>query len=153
MSETTSVAAPRPVKDFSQARPPIRFTIDGDTFEAASDIPAEVLVQFANRFNDLNLKTLDPEAQYRTLMSVMELVLFPASFASLTGRTKDLERPVTLPQLSDVIAWLLGEYGMRPTQPSSNSSAGPGNPVPGTSLTASTPGEVSTSVPLHLTVS
>ena len=153
MSETTPAAAPRPVKDFSQARSPIRFTIDSDTFEAASDIPAEVLVQFANRFNDLNLKTLDPEAQYRTLMSVMELVLFPASFTVLTGRTKDLERPVTLPQLSDVIAWLLGEYGMRPTQPSSNSSAGSASPVPGTNSMASTPDAVSTSALLPLTVS
>ena len=152
MSETTAAAIP-PVKDFSKPRARIRFTIDSDTFEAAPAVPAETLVQFANRFNDVNLKTMAPEDQYQTVMSVLELVLFPESFAVLSGRTKNRAQPVELPQLSDIIAWLLGEYGMRPTQPSSNSSAGPGSPVPGTNSTASTPDAVSISDLSPLTAS
>lgn len=153
MSETTP-DTPRPVRDFSRPRPRILFTIDGDTFEAAPAIPAETLVRFTNQFADLAPAGSGSSGdQFGAITSVLRFVLLPESLERLSSRLSDLANPVDMDQLGDIVMWLLEQYGLRPTQPSSNSSAGPGSPVSGTSLTGSTPDAVSTSAPLPLTVS
>jgi hypothetical protein len=86
-------------------------------------------------------------------MGVFELVLIPASFDQLRARGKDRTNPVEIDQLSDIVLWLLEEYGLRPTQLSSNSSPGPENPASGTNSTDSTPAAASTSSPSLSTVS
>jgi hypothetical protein len=50
-------------------------------------------------------------------------------------RLGDLENPIELEQASEVMIWLLEKYGLRPTQPSSNSADGSGNPASGTNST------------------
>jgi hypothetical protein len=141
------------MKDFSRTRKQILFQIDGDTFEAASAVPAEILVEFANRFNDVSTKNSSPSELFEALMGVFELVLLETSFDKLRTRGRDRANPVEIDQLSDIVLWLLEEYGLRPTQLSSNSSPGPENPASGTSSTDSTPAAVSTSSPSLSTVS
>lgn len=132
------------IKDFSRPRPKVAFTIDGDTFDAAPAIPAETLAEFATRYE--NAGDADTaRSQYQTLVSVLELVLLPHSYALLQERLRDRERPVDLDQLNDIIVWLMERYGLRPTQPSPTSSDGPASPVSGTSSTAPTPAAESTS--------
>lgn len=141
------------MKDFSRPRERIEFKIDGDTFEATPAVPAEILVEFANRFTDVNTKPSTPGEQFATVTAVLQLVLLPESFKRLTARARDLDNPVEIDQLSDVILWLLEEYGMRPTQPSSSSSTGQASPASGTNSTATTPDAASTFSPSPSTVS
>jgi hypothetical protein len=140
-------------KDFTRKREQIRFTIDGDRFEAAPAVPAEVLVEFANRFSGTSAGVGDSADTFGTVMSVLELVLVPESYERLRARAGDRANPVEIDQLSDVILWLLEQYGLRPTQPPSSSATGPASLASGTSSMASTPGVVSTSSPSLLTAS
>jgi len=133
------------MKDFSRPRERIQFTIDGDLFEAASAVPAEILVQFANQFNDVSTKSSSPDELFDALMAVFELVLLEDSYTRLRTRGRDRANPVEIDQLSDIVLWLLEQYGLRPTKLSSSSSPGPVSPASGMSSTDSTPGVASTS--------
>ena len=63
------------------------------------------------------------------------MVLLPESNALFQKRLEDLENPIGLEQAGSVIEWLLEHYGMRPTEPSSDSSTGPVSPASGTNST------------------
>lgn len=121
------------IRDFTRKRKRLQFRIDDDVFEAAPALPGKTLAAFATRFADIE-KT--PVAQQLDVFAdALSLVLLPESNARFQKRLDDLTSPIELEQASDVIAWLMGEYGHRPTEPSSDSSAGPSSPASGTSST------------------
>jgi hypothetical protein len=122
-----------PVKDFTRERKRLLFRIDDDLFEAAQALPGKALARFAGRFADLEKAT--PEAQLDAIADALSMVLLPESNSRFQKRLDDLEHPIELEQGSDVIAWLMEEYGNRPTGPSSDSSTGPASPALGTSST------------------
>jgi hypothetical protein len=130
-----------PVKDFTRARKRLNFRIDDDLFEAATALPGKTLARFAARFNDIENVTVDK--QLDAFADALSMVLLPESDARFQQRLDDLEHPIELDQASDVIQWLLEQYGLRPTEPSSDSSTGPSSPEPGTSLTDAQPQQVS----------
>jgi hypothetical protein len=122
-----------PVKDFTRKRKRLVFRIDDDLFEAAQAIPGKTLARFAGRFADL--EKAPPEAQLDAIADALGMVLLPESNARFQERLDDLENPIELEQGSDVIAWLMEEYGNRPTEPSSDSSTGLSSPESGTNST------------------
>ncbi len=126
-----------PAKDFSKKRTPIRFVIDGDTFEAAPAIAAETLCEFAGLYEQASGAKGLAET-YRLLTTVLEMTLMPDSWQRLHERLGDRVEPIELDQLSSVVEWLLEAYGLRPTQLPSPSSGGEPSPPPGTSSTEST---------------
>jgi hypothetical protein len=130
-----------PVKDFTRQRKRLVFRIDDELFEAATALPGRTLARFAGRFADLEKAA--PEAQLDAIADALGMVLLPESNARFQKRLDDLEHPIELEQGSDVIAWLMEEYGSRPTGPSSDSSTGPSSPASGTSSTDAAPPQVS----------
>lgn len=130
-------------KSFTRERQRIQFEIDGDLFEAAPALPGQTLTEFANRFADVG--TTPGVDQLSILTDALAMVLLPDSYAVFQKRFADLERPIELDQASDVVMWLLEQYGLRPTQPSSDSSDGPASPEPGTNSTDAPPQPESTS--------
>jgi hypothetical protein len=124
------------VKSFGKVRTKHLFRVDDtdDVFEAVSAIPAETLADFAGRF--ANMEDLDVSKRFGVIIDVLEMVLLPTSFAILRKRMSDKENPIELNQLNDILVWLLEQYGLRPTQPSSDLSGGQSSPEPGTNLTA-----------------
>ena len=125
------------VRDFSKRRSRHLFRVDdtGDLLEAAPALPAEALAEFAGRFS--NLEDTDASKRFNVLVDVLEMVLLPESFALLRKKMSDKKNPVELDQLNDIIVWLLGEYGLRPTQPLPDSSTGQSDPESGTNSTDS----------------
>lgn len=134
------------VKDFSKPRKKIIFRIDEDVFEAAPVMPAQTLLEFSVKFAQTQGKG-DLDKQLVILRDTLEMVLLPESFDRFASRLSDRERPIELGQLSDVVMWLLEEYGLRPTRPSSASLGGSPGPESGTPSTGSTPAEESISSP------
>lgn len=130
-----------PVKDFSRKRERLIFRIDDDIFEAATALPGKTLSRFATRFADIEKTPIDK--QLDIFADALGMVLLPESNARFQKRLDDLENPIELEQASDVITWLLEHYGLRPTEPSSDSSTGPQNPEPGTSSTDAPPQQAS----------
>lgn len=136
MSESTgpvAVSSHDGLKDFTRAHERIRFRIDADTFEAARALPGRTLTEFGKRFSDIGKLPVDQQVD--GILEALGLVLLPDSAARISKRLGDLENPVELEQAMEVIMWLLERYGLRPTQPSSNSAGGPDSPVSGTSST------------------
>lgn len=144
--------SPPAARDFTKKRSPIPFTIDGDTFVAAAALPGDVFAQFVSLYNG----TADTETyqqQHDLLKSALELALLPDSWQRFADRLQDKTQPIDDDQMSDVVLWLLEEYGMRPTQPSQPSSDGSANPESGTSSTENTQPEEPTSAPSQPTAS
>lgn len=122
-----------PVKDFSRKRKRLLFRIDDDVFEAATALPGKTLARFATRFTDIEKTPLGE--QLNVFADALGMVLLPESNSLFQKRLDDLTKPIELEQASDVIQWLLEAYGLRPTEPSSDSSTGQPSPAPGTNST------------------
>jgi len=140
-------AAPPPppaAKDFSRKRKRLDFTIDSDTFEAAPALPGDVFAEFVTLYTSTG-DTETYQQQHDLLKQALELALLPESWQRFATRLADKTRPIDDDQMSDVVLWLLEEYGMRPTQPSPSSSDGPASPESGTPSTESTQPAESTS--------
>lgn len=133
------------MKDFSKERKSIEFMIDGDRFDCVQAIPAKTLMDLTADFSAMDDE--DPTQAIKAMMVVLGQFLLPASFALFEQRMASQEKPIEFPQVNDVIMWLLGEYGMRPTEQSSDSADGLPNPEPGTTSTGNTPDVVSISLP------
>lgn len=139
------------MKDFSRKRQEIKFTIDADQFEAAPAIPAEVLTEFVVKFSDVDGTPISKRIS--VLSEALGMVLVPESYELLKVRMNDRKNPVELEQVNEIVLWLLEQYGMRPTQPSSQSALGQQNQEYGMNLTDSAQTTVSTFVPSPQTVS
>ena len=148
---TEPTASPPPVKDFSRPHRQLQFRIDDDLFEAARALPGKTLARFATRFADVDKAPADKQLDVFT--EALGMVLLPESNARFQKRLDDLEKPIELEQASDVITWLLEEYGLRPTQPSQPSSTGPASPASGTSSTDAQPPQESTPATFQPTAS
>lgn len=133
------------IKDFSRVRKPIQFRIDDDVFDAVPTVPAEVMIQFAEGFSSLDPTKLTPAESVAALRRVVEFVLKPASLVRFKERMSSPEDPIDMEQLDEIVQWLFEEYGMRPTQESSSSSAGDSLPEPGTTSMEITQGVASIS--------
>lgn len=132
------------VKDFSKKRKDIAFRVDGDLFHAARGVPAEVLLDFASEFAGMETSaTVDQ--QLKAFRSMLEVVLLPESLERFSARMRDRADPIEIDQVEEIVTWLMEQYGLRPTEAPSSSPDGRSVPGPGTSLTGSTPGEVSIS--------
>jgi hypothetical protein len=132
------------MKDFSRDRKQIQFKIDDDVFHCRPALAADVLLDFTERFSAI--KEDDGAESRAVLVSVLEEVLQPDSFARFRERMADRDNPVDMPQANAVIEWVFEEYGLRPTQPSSGSPNGQPGPESGMNSMESVPAVVSISV-------
>lgn len=143
---------PSAARDFSRKRKRLDFTIDDDTFEAASVLPGDVFADMVALYNSAT-DTETFQEQHDLMKKALEFALLPESWERYSARLKDKKRPIDDDQTADVVIWLMEEYGVRPTQPSQPSSDGPSSPESGTSSTESTQPAESTSEPSPPTAS
>lgn len=132
------------MRDFSKKRRDISFRVDDDVFHASRGVPAEVLLEFAGEFSEMD-ETAPVGQQLKAFRSMLEVVLVPKSLERFNERMRDRENPIEIDQVGDIVTWLMEEYGLRPTEAPSPSPGGPPGPASGTTSMASTPGEVSIS--------
>jgi hypothetical protein len=126
------------MKDFTRERKKIEFKIDNDLFEAKSPIPAQVLMDFASKFSNMSQDST-VEEQLVAFRGVLELVLMPTSLKRFVDRMSDVNYPIAVDQVEEIVSWLFEEYGLRPTEVPSSSSSGQGNQDAGTKSTVITP--------------
>ncbi len=133
------------ILDFTIKRKPVRFRIDGDLFQAAPALPAGVAFEFAELAGQLQEQGRDRVAEARAAMGLFEKILYPDSYRRFTERMHSIEEPIDPGQLFMVVSGLMARYGLRPTEPSADSSAGPAAPADGTNSTGEPPPSESTS--------
>lgn len=124
-------------KDFTRKRKKLEFTIDDDVFEAKHPIPAQVLLDFAKKFGSMS-ESSPMDEQLEAFKDVLALVLKPDSLKIFTARMADVDNPIEVAQIEEIIEWLFEEYGMRPTELSDPSLPGSDSQDAGTSSTDST---------------
>jgi hypothetical protein len=118
------------VRDFSLPMEPKQFRVDPDTFDAPPIIPGGVLKQIATVSADLADTGGDLDKTLQRVGDVFRMLMpgphgerFAARLLSAGG--PDDPPPIDLrQQVLPVLMWLLEEYGLRPTPPSSDSAVG-----------------------------
>lgn len=115
---------------------PKQFRVNDDIFDAAPQLPLGLL-SMVPKFKTIGAA---PEAAKDTLLEFFDEILLDGSAARFRARVDDKKKPIGMQQMMNIIEWLLEEYGLRPTQPSSDSSI----TWPGLAGTSSTDGASAT---------
>lgn len=128
-----------PPRDFSGKNKSVTFTADGDTFYGVPRVATMLLgdvITEVNASEDLN-------AKMHAVAKFFDVVLLDESAALMQNRLTDKQNPIDIPQALDIVAYLVEEYGERPTPPSQSSSDGSVTGETGTSSTDGAPSAVS----------
>lgn len=122
----------------------MEFTIDGDLFRGKPFLAAQTMIDFTLKVDRLG-EELTAQQGFDTMAESLALVLMPDSYKLFQSRMTDPANPdavnstgkppIELPQVNEVIEWIMGEYGMRPPTSPEDSSNGPSSPASGTSST------------------
>lgn len=130
------------IKTFRTNKKPVQFKIDDDTFEAAPEVPAGLMIDLVKLRSELDRS--ESHRQFDLVLELFAEVFTPESYAKFEERLRDRKNPIGLPTLLDVSKYLLGEvYGGRPTQ-SPPSSRDRSAATTGTGSTDGVPPEEST---------
>lgn len=148
-TQLTSVFADDEIMDFSSGRKSLKFRVDDDVFEASPDIAAELALRYADQAEQLTVENATNEQQIELIHALFRMVLLPESADRFLARLSDHARPIGNGKIERITRWLFEEYGLRPTTSDSASSTGSGNRDAGTSSTALTLAEGSTSDGFH----
>jgi hypothetical protein len=146
VDDMTQVLSPNDVeiRDFT-THIDVRFRIDDDVFVGVPNIPGFDLMKFGAMVEGLSEREIMGNSDYFSTM--FRLVLNEESADLFLARMGDKRRPISMPQVMEIMPWLMESYGMRPPTPSSESSGGSETPGDGTSSTASGSAAESTSEP------
>lgn len=146
------------MKDFTRQAKVVEFRIDDDVFRGKPHLPAQTMIDFTIKVESIS-DDASPEEGFNSMMESLRMVLMPDSYKRFRERMNDPTPgdaapdaarepgyiPIELDQIPDILEYVMGEYGMRPTKPSGDSSTGSPDPESGTNSTGSTSGVVSTS--------
>ena len=138
---TTPFQAPPPddnvqIRDFTIKQKKVPFRVDDDIFEAYAILGLPLLQDLVATTKQI--ATMLQEQKYDSLFDLFDKLLYPESAKRFRQRAEssgedaiDVKR-----QLLPILYFLLEEYGVRPTQSSSDSSTGLPSETGGTPSTA-----------------
>lgn len=142
------------MKDFSVQARVVEFTVDGPegkVFRGKPHLAAQTMIDFTLKAEKIDQENTTQEEGLQMTLDALRMVLMPDSFKEFQERMKEPPAdasgpgadyvPIELPQMMEILQWVMGEYGMRPTTSPSESSDGQPDPESGTSSTASTSDE------------
>ena len=143
------------MRDFTQQPRVVSFRIDDDTFRGKPVLPAQTMVEFTLAAEKFDAASVTAQQGFDSMMDALEMVLMADSFKRFRHRMNDPEKlareakaagqpepepfvPIGLDQIPPIVEYLMSEYGLRPTEPSGDSSDGPSSQASGTSSTETT---------------
>ena len=131
------------MKDFTRQAKVVQFKIDDDLFRGKPHLPAQTMIDFTISVESIDEKSATPKQGFTTMMDSLQMVLMPESYDRFKARMQppgegESYVPIELEQLPDILDWIMGQYGMRPTQSSGDSSNGQSSLASGTNSTEST---------------
>lgn len=136
------------MKDFTAQPRVVEFKINDDIFRGKPYLAAQTMIDFTLRVDKLG-DDISAQQGFDTMAESLQLVLMPDSYKRFKDRMADPsspdmpsltgQPPIELPQVNEILTWIMEEYGMRPPESPQDSSAGPLNQEPGTNSTVSVP--------------
>jgi hypothetical protein len=136
------VPGPDGIVDFTRPALPVRFRVDDDVFSLLPSLPALQMLEFAE-LQDAQARDEIPAGDM--FRKIFQLVLTEDSAALFIARMSDRVKPISVEQVSDIMPWIMEQYGMRPIPPSSSSSDISSIPESGANSTANAQPTASTS--------
>ena len=114
------------IKDFTLANmEPKQFQIDNDVFKAPAIMSPVTLAKLAKLHTELSVDATNVEQTLRQLGAMFKLFLPGPSGERFAERLQSETEPLDIQrQVMPALYWLLEQYGMRPTRPSSPSPNG-----------------------------
>lgn len=109
------------IKDFTHNDTTIKFKIYDLQFEAAPELPLGAIAQISKL---QNLRSSIEENGLEQVVEILGIFLLDESMAQVRSMLNDKRKPFGVRHMMELVPWLLEEYGLRPTQPSSPSSTG-----------------------------
>lgn len=106
-------------KDFTEHQTKIQFSVRGEMFTAKDDIPLPYLGRLSELGSGLGDSGEDATAK---ILKVFEAMLDKQSYEKFEQAISgDGEIVIGITLIQQIITWLLEQYGLRPTEPSSGS--------------------------------
>lgn len=118
------------IRDFSYVQVSHPFRIGDDVFHALPDVPFDMLAQVT--------KLSNVEQSIRQYGADVVLEIFTSFLQDDSAqlfKQRVAEKKIGLKKVMEILPWLMEKFGLRPTQPSSNSSDGSSDGETGTSST------------------
>lgn len=112
--------------DFSMSPEPVTFKIEPDVFECVPEIPLDSLAEMSR----LGGGDGDPASRLTQVYDFFDGIMTPDSAVTFRARgrkgTKENPNPhpIGMRHVKEILPWLMEVYGLRPTQPSDESSDG-----------------------------
>jgi hypothetical protein len=111
-------------RDFSKKRRPVYFMLNGPTpegerFDCYPALALPSLQEIA-----LISGNMTAENATESFVEFFKVVLQPESAERIEAKLNDRLYPLEIEQANEIMTWLMEVYGLRPSQPSSDSSAG-----------------------------
>jgi hypothetical protein len=104
-------------KRFEYSIEPKEFYLNDDRYEAVAIMPFGLVAKVAGLKMDTNAETIDK------ILDFFGIILMDEYVDKFKAGTVSKTKPIGMPQVMGIINWLLEEYGLRPTQPSADSSS------------------------------
>jgi hypothetical protein len=125
----TGPITPERHRDFSAPAEPVTFTIAPDTFICRADISLDDLAALTETY--ANASSMAMPEQVAALREALAAILTVESYDTLATRTaKGAPQPIGMVLVTSVLPWLLEMFGLRPTEPSSDSVPDGGSDAP-----------------------
>lgn len=107
-------------RDFSRRVSEIDFTADGERHVCRPALPPESVQELLALVRHENIKT-----DLTVMLKIFDIIMEPEEATKIAERFKKTSKnPLGLPQVLDIVTWLVEEYTSRPTTPSASSSTG-----------------------------
>jgi hypothetical protein len=117
-------------KDFSLSEEPVVFKIGDDDFPCHPEVSLDTLVELAT-LRSSNSDGVDIEAQMRRMHDFFDYVIADPGMGerfrertAVPTKEKPNPKPIGMRHIVPIMQWLMEVYGLRPTQPSSESADG-----------------------------
>jgi len=139
------------MRDFSRQPRVVEFKISPDIFRGKPFLAAQTMIDFTLKVDSIG-DDITASQGFDTMKEALQLVMMPDHYARFIARMRppkavdeqgneiDLpvdpdNPPIELPQVNEILEYLMGEYGMRPPTSADGSSIGLSSPDAGTNST------------------
>lgn len=111
--------------DFTGKPKSLKFKIGDDYFEPIPELPGLAGMEFMAYMAQMeSIGVEDAEKQADLVERMFRMLLKKDSADVFIERLKSTEKPIGVAKMNGVMQWLMGEYGLRPTEPSEPSPDG-----------------------------
>lgn len=107
------------MKDFTKKKKVVQFAFDGEVYRCYPGLAPEGLQDLVRFADDITA-----ENAMKSLHGFFDVVMNEENARKIQAKLRDKESPLEIDVATDMMLWILEQFGLRPTQSSPDSSTG-----------------------------